>query len=199
MKRLILLLLFAASTLVASAQIGAKAGINIASLKGDDAEDTKALIGFYLGLYYNAVLSGNISFQPEIVYSVKGAKIDGTDGGKLVLSYADITALMRYNFASGLFIGTGPQLGLLLAAKAKDDDDSEDIKEFFKSTNFAWAFALGYMSGGGIGFYVRYDLGLAQILEAEGSDMKTSVIAIGLRYNFGGGGGQARKVAYLRN
>ena len=194
MKRLILLLLLTGSTLIASAQFGAKAGLNISNVGGDDAVDNKALIGFYLGVYYNAMLSGNLSFQPELVYSMEGAKFDdGTDEVKFMLNYLALTALLRYNFESGFFIGTGPKLGLLMSAKAKFEDESVDIKDQFKGSNFAWAFALGYMSAGGIGFYARYDLGLANIVDSDDADLKTRLISIGLRYNFGGGGGQARK------
>ena len=194
MKRLILLLLLATSTLFASAQFGVKAGLNLSNVGGDDAEDNKMLLGFYLGVYYNAMISGNISIQPELVYSMEGAKYDdGSDEFKLLLNYMKLTALLRYNMASGFFFGTGPQLGFLMSANVKADGEKVDVKDQFKGTNFAWAFALGYMSASGIGFYARYDLGLANIVDDDEADLKTRNISIGLRYNFGHAGGEARK------
>ena len=195
MKRLILLLLFASSTLFATAQFGVKLGVNISNVGGDDAVDNKALIGYYIGVYYNAEISPVFSFQPELVYSAEGAKYDDGSGDdfKLLLNYLKVTALFRYNLPSGLFFATGPQLGALMSANVKADGEKVDVKDQFKGTNFAWSFASGYMSAGGIGFYVRYDYGLANIVDDAEADLKLRNISIGLRYNFGTGGGEARK------
>jgi hypothetical protein len=89
--------------------------------------------------------------------------------------------MFRYNTQSGFFVGTGPQFGLRLSAKVKDDNTSVDFKDYVKSSDFAWAFALGYMFQSGFGIYGRYNLGLANI--AEDGDIKNSVIAIGFRYD----------------
>jgi len=185
MKKPILLLCFTLITLVSTAQFGLKAGLNIANVGGDDAEDNKALIGWYLGAYYNAMIASSFSFQPELIWSAQGAKFDdGTDEAKLMLAYIQLTALLRYNAQSGFFIGTGPGLGFLTSAKVKADGEKVDVKDEFKGSNFLWAFALGFMGKSGWGAYARYDLGLSNILDDDESDLKTRVISLGLRWQF---------------
>jgi Outer membrane protein beta-barrel domain len=180
MKKLIVLFAIVMLGINANAQPGIKAGVNFSTITGDDAQDVKTLVGFYAGFFYNVLINEMFSFQPELVYSGQGAKFEDTDNARLKLNYLLLTALFRYNTQSGFFIGTGPQFGLLLSAKVKDDNTSVDFKDFFKSTDFAWAFALGYQMASGFGFYGRYNLGLANI--SEDGDIKNSVIQLGFRY-----------------
>jgi hypothetical protein len=183
MKKWILIFAISLSGISASAQFGIKGGANFSTLTGDDAEDLKMRTAFYFGVLYNMMINQMFSFQPELLYSSQGAKFEDNDDVRLVLNYLALAALFRYNTESGFWVGTGPQLGFLLTAKVKDDDNSVDWKEFVKSTDFAWAFALGYQLQSGLGFYGRYNLGLANISDA-GGNIKNSVISVGLRYMF---------------
>src|SRR5436305_3626539 len=97
-----------------------------------------------------------LSFNHDVMYSGQGAKVSGSDE-KLKLNYVNITALFQYNNPSGFWAGTGPQFGLLLSAKDKSGSSTVDVKDFFKSTDFDWAFALGYRMKSGFGFYGRYN------------------------------------------
>jgi hypothetical protein len=100
----------------------------------------------------------------------------------------NIPLLLQYN-ASGFIAETGPQIGFLMSAKAKADDDDVDVKDFFESTNLSWAVGLGYQLPGGIGINARYNLGLSNIAKTEDDDFKykANTIQIGLSYSFGGG------------
>ena len=181
MKKLIVFFAIVLLAFNAKAQPGIKAGANFATITGDDAEDVKMRTAFYAGVYYNIMINEMFSFQPELVYSSQGAKFENSDNARLVLNYINLAGLFRYNTQSGFFVLTGPQLGFLTSAKVKDDNTSVDFKDFVKSTDFAWAFGLGYTFQSGFGIYGRYNLGLANI--AEDGDIKNSVIAIGFRYD----------------
>lgn len=192
MKKIFLIFSFALVVIAANAQGGIKAGANFSSWRGDDidSDEIDMLIGFYFGAYYNVKVSDRFSIQPELVYSGEGVK-SADDDFKYKFSYLNLTPLARFNTASGFFVGTGPQLGFLLSAKAKDEDNSVDVKDSFKGINFSWALALGYEMKSGFGIYGRYNLGLSNIVDSDDSDIKTGVIQVGLRYNlFGSKDGQ---------
>src|SRR5690606_40294848 len=82
MKKLVLSLLFVAvATIAGNAQeikFGAKAGLNIANQTGD-VEDSKSLIGFHLGAFAEIKLAEQFAFQPELLYSIQGAKYEFSD------------------------------------------------------------------------------------------------------------------------
>jgi hypothetical protein len=181
MKKWILIFAVCLFGINASAQFGLKGGANFATITGDDTEDTKMRVAFYMGVLYNIMINEMFSFQPELVYSSQGTKSDDVDETKLILNYLNLTPMFRYNTQSAFWFGTGPQFGLLLSAKIKEGNTSVDWKEFIKGFDFAWAFALGYQLQSGLGFYGRYNLGLANISDT-GGNLKNSVIAIGLRY-----------------
>jgi hypothetical protein len=165
---------------------GIKAGANFSTITGDDADDVETLIAFYAGFFYNVMISEMFSIQPELVYSGQGAKFKDSDNARLKLNYLNLSGILRYNTKSGFFVGTGPQFGILLSAKIKDDNTTVDFKEFVKSTDFAWAFLLGYEFASGFGLYGRYNLGLANISEDSDGDVKNSVIQVGFRYVMAG-------------
>ena len=179
------ILLFFATALIAysaNAQWGVKAGANFSTLTGEQTGGLKRSTGVYGGIFYNARINETFSFQPELVCSGQGAKVITMETWKL--NYLNFTGLFRYNHASGLFVGTGPQFGLLLSAKGKDGSSTVDMKDNFKSTDISWAFALGYEMKNGFGLYGRYNLGLSDInVLGYGDKFKNSVIQVGLRYS----------------
>ena len=179
MKKWMLIFALTFFTVSASAQLGIKGGANFATITGDDTEDAKMRVAFYMGVLYNMMINKMFSFQPELVYSSQGSKFDDLDETKLILNYMNFVALFRYNTITGFWAGTGPQFGLLLSAKIKDDNTTVDWKEFVKSSDFAWAFALGYQFKNGLGINGRYNLGLSNIADG-GGNIKNSVIQVGL-------------------
>ena len=166
----------------ANAQFGIKAGANLSTLHGDDVSGVDSKFGFHGGFYYNAAIGESFSVAPDVVFSTEGAKSSGGEGS-YHLDYVNIAALARYNTMGGFYIGTGPQLGLLVSAKAKGGGMSEDVKDIFTSTNFSWALAAGYRSTMGLGGFARYNFGISNIAEEDGVDAKLSTFQVGLTYD----------------
>ncbi len=186
-------LLFVAAILVAGVAVqaqvkfGVKAGGNISMWSGDDAEESKSKFGFHVGALANIPVSSMFSVQPEVQFSVEGAKYEaGSMDVNYNLNYINVPVLLQYNNPSGFYAETGPQIGLLMSAKAKADDEEEDVKEFFKGSNFSWAIGAGFRFANGFGVGVRYNLGLGNILDDEDGDMKQSNFGFGVFYTFGG-------------
>ena len=183
MKKIILFAAFVVFAFATQAQVkfGTKSGLNLSTWTGD-VDDLKMKPGFYVGGLANISVANQFSIQPELLVSAEGAK-DGD--GSINTMFINIPVMAQYNTPSGFYVEAGPQLGFLLSAKAKEDGESEDIKDFLNSTNFGASFGAGYNMGSGLGFGARYNLGLSNASKLFG-DIKTSNISIGLHYNFGG-------------
>jgi hypothetical protein len=188
MKKILFFLLLSGSVIAVQAQFGVNAGLNISTLSGSDVSDAKSKAGVHFGAFYKIPVSNGIAVQTEASYSMEGAK-EGSSDYKLELGMLNLAALFRYNFQGGFNLATGPQYGFILSAKAKGGGSSADVKDQMKSGNFCWAFAAGYDLPMGLGFYGRYNLGLAKIAK-DGSDVKSSSFQLGVRYNFINNGGK---------
>ncbi len=55
--------------------IGVRAGVNYSNYIGEDAEESDFRLGAALGGYLELPISGRLSFQPELLISLKGQKI----------------------------------------------------------------------------------------------------------------------------
>ena len=185
MKKVFLLIVAVASfaTIQAQTKFGIKAGANLANFSGD-VDGNKMKIGFNAGGFAKIGLTESLSLQPELVFSAQGAKFeDEGEEAKYKLNYLNVPILVQYNFKGGFYAETGPQIGFLMSAKAED----VDVKDAFKSTDFAWSIGAGFLTQANFGFNARFNLGLANILEdSDDAKVKNSVIQIGVFYAFGG-------------
>lgn len=204
MKKLLfvtLIMLVAVSlSSLAQTKFGLKAGVNITNL-GGDADDYDARIAPYFGGFASFAISEKLSFQPELLYSMKGAKSSYTEEEEgielkveetLKLTYLDIPLMFKYNVGGRLNLQAGPQVSLLLSAKNKYEGKAmgisfsteEDLKDGFKGLDFGLGFGLGY-DFGAIGIDAKYNLGLSNIADSEGDFKVTNnVIQIGVSYKF---------------
>ncbi|WP_010421878.1 porin family protein [Anaerophaga thermohalophila] len=202
------MLLCVSTASFAQAKFGVKAGLNIASLSGDDAEDLDSRLAPFFGGFVNISFSDKLSFQPELLYSMKGAKYSDSGsesiGGitynyeeesKVKLNYLDIPLMLKINLGSGFNLQAGPQIGLLLSAEEEfeytasggDMNESEsettDIKDDLKGMNFGLNVGAGY-DFGSLGVDIRYSLGLSNIADYDDGDLKSNAFQIGVSYAF---------------
>ena len=187
MRNLLLLLVFVSST-VSQAQInfGGKVGANLSNFIGDDADDAKSKFGFNVGVLAEIPIASTFAVKPELVFSTQGSKTEtGSDKYIFRLDYFNLPVLIKYKTSSGFITETGPQLGLLIGAKAVNNDVESDVKNQFTTTDFSWAFGLGYeIADYGFGINFRYNLGLSDIAEGDNSNLKNSVYQLGVYRTF---------------
>ena len=183
MKKVLLAFLLAVSVSAIQAQVhfGLKGGVNFANVTNSDGGKTR--VGFNGGVQVGIPVTDQISVQPEAVYSSQGVK--GDDDMQAILNYINVPVLLQYNKPSGFFAHTGPQLGFLTSAKFKQGSAEVDVKDSFKSTDFAWVFGAGYVLPSGFGFNGRYNLGLSKIEKEDEGSSKNSVFQLGIFYVFG--------------
>ena len=177
--------LFAISAINAQQPVtfGLKGGLNIANLKLDNDADLEARLGLHAGGVAHIHLNQNWAIQPELLYSAQGfGDIDNSDV-KWKLDYVNVPVMVQYMFDNGFRLETGPQLGLLVNAKAEAGNVEDDLKDVLKSTDVSWGFGLNYLSRSQIGVGARYNLGLTDISE-NNADVKNRVFQISLFYMF---------------
>jgi len=110
-------------------KFGLKAGVNLSNLYGKDAEpgpgeSKKSLVGPTGGGFLLLDLPGNLDFQGEILYSSKGAVMEGS-GYKLTETYGylEVPILLKYGLPTpglvkpSLFVG--PSFGALMSARGR--------------------------------------------------------------------------------
>jgi hypothetical protein len=176
----------------AQVKFGVKAGLNIANLGGDDADDLDSRLVPLFGAFANFGLSEKLTFQPELLYSMKGAKNSVSFMGvdietTMKLNYIDVPLMFKYNVVSGLNFQAGPQLGVLLSAETEveggEDSGTTDIKDNMKGMDFGLNVGAGY-DFGSLGVDLRYNIGLSNISDVDDTDLKNKGFQIAFSYAF---------------
>ena len=162
-KTLYVLALVAGLASTAQAQrsnvsLGLKAGGTLSNLVGADADSYKNLFGFHAGIFANLGITDMVAFQPELLYSQKGAKqpIPNEEDVTRRFHYVDVPLAFHVN-ADGLFFEAGPQVGFLVAAQSKFRSTSTDIKDNYNTVDFGYLAGLGYQRKAGLGVGLRYN------------------------------------------
>ncbi len=187
----------------ASAQsLGLKAGFNLANthhqVNGETINDGYGMNpGFHVGLTFDVPLTGFLSFEPGLLFSTKGTKID-RDGvlgvsmtSKTNLYYLDIPLTVKAFYELGgmkVFGAAGPYAGFGLSGKVISTVEVQGTEETTDS-DIKWGndklkddlkrFDMGLTFGAGIEISslmvgVYYDLGLANISAYQDFDTKTN-------------------------
>lgn len=189
MKKIILIAILIVYSFTVSAQnklenssgviFGVKAGVNFATITGDDTEDVDTRTSFHAGVVVEMEIFDKFSFQPEILYSSQGAKgsSDGMDM-EIKYDYLNIPLLVKYYLAEGFSIEGGPQVGILLSADGEASGISVDIKDITKDIDFSLDLGLGYILENGLNFAARYNFGISNINDNNGTIM-------GAEFDFG--------------
>lgn len=156
------------------AHFGLKGGVNFSNLYTDEVTDNNMLTSFNAGVYFNMPIGDRISFQPEILYSVKGAELvydnafaKGT--AKFKLNYIEVPVLIKANLTENINVHFGPYLAYLIDAKVSNETASGnfDFEKSYTNDDFN-KFDAGLAAGvgldlGSFGLGVRYNYGLTKI------------------------------------
>lgn len=175
--------------------IGATAGVNIATVDGDDTDGAKNLTGFMVGLSFIHQVSSLFAFQPEIAYSMKGTKFEEAgETGEIKLAYIDVPLLAKISLGTAMAqarpaLYIGPYAAINVGCDVKADGISFECDEFGadpKTVDFGAIAGVG-LDFGNMNVFARYQFGLTNIGdEADAGDAKNRVIQIGGRWSFRG-------------
>jgi hypothetical protein len=196
MKKLFFAVLFTAIAMTSmnAQKIGAKVGLNIATLSGD-IENTKMKMGLHIGAVAEFEITEQFTFQPELVFSMQGTKYDdgssidglgGLDDPRLKLTYINVPLMAKYYVTESVNIQVGPQVGFLMSANSSGffGDDDVDVKDNMNSLDYGVNFGAGYVMDFGLFIDARYNLGLANIRDSDNITIKNNVISVSVGYFF---------------
>jgi len=188
MKKIILTTVLAMGALtISNAQeisFGAKAGGQLANLVGDDTDNLKGKIAGYGGVFANIGLTNEIYIQPELLFSMQGAKGDDLDIS-IRYNYLNIPVMFQYKLTDEIYAELGPQLGVLLSAEVENNEVflTADTKDITKTVDFGLNVGAGYIMENGLGFNIRYNMGLTSVDDTDDDvDVKNSILSLGLSY-----------------
>ncbi len=208
MKKHLLFTVLALLSIIANAQeekvrFGAKAGLNIANQLGDEFlfSETKSRTGFHIGLLVEAPVTEKLAFSPELIYSSQGFRLNAVTfdnffgalniESTVKLDYINLPIMAKYYIAKGLSLQAGPQIGVLVSAKSEGSafgiKTGMDIKDFVETIDYAFNFGLGYQLDIGLFFDVRYNRGLGNINDGNGSSVpenQNGVFQLSAGYKF---------------
>ena len=193
-------IVFILSVQIASAQtFGIKGGVNFANMtfssSGIDISP-KSITGYHFGPVADFALQEKLHFNTGLLYSLKGFKMEvtgetGSFSGTETFSYLEIPLNLAYLFPindkSDFFIQAGPYLGYALSGKDKTGGETTNV-DFESGGMKRLDYGLGF--GGGVEFgpivaSLNYQLGIANISDAEGLTAKNKNFQVSLAYMFG--------------
>jgi len=171
----------------AQAKLSLQGGLNQAREKysGDGASltlGTRTSLNFGLNADFEG--SDNFNLRSGLLYNGYGSK--SGDGEVSKLDYLTIPVLGRFKVADGFYAFAGPQIGLLLSAKSKYKDETEDVKEFYKGTNISALIGAEYKFTDKLSLGASYNAGLSNIGKDMDGDGKltTTGFSINLGFSF---------------
>ena len=167
---------FAFTTNAQEVTFGAKGGLNLSTIVGD-ANNVSSIIGAHIGGMAEISLSEKFAVQPEVLFSMQGAK---DDFGTLNMNYINVPVMAKYFVTEEISLEAGPQVGVLMSSKY----DGEDVKDFYSSTDFGFNFGAGYKMESGLNFSLRYNLGLSNINDDSNYTNINAVMQASVGYFF---------------
>ncbi len=168
-----------------------KAGINLANVSVTDngnIDDANMLTSFQVGILGDIHVASLLYFQPGLVFTGKGAKIEiGRPTENLYIKQtsnpfyievpANLVIKLPFNSESHFFVGAGPYGAIGIAGKAKTDatalgfsSHSENAIEFSNDDPATF----GQEEGTGLGVLKRFDYGLNGTIGIEGKKLVLS-------------------------
>jgi hypothetical protein len=187
---------------------GPKIGINVNHLtfSGNDAKEwqdnSKFMVSSHIGGFVEIVYSEFFSVQPELLYSIKGARFKdpAEDDYKsaYVLKNITLPIMFKYFVKEQVSLELGPQVSYLLSAKNIEVNGifssnlgSEaagiDVHDEFNHLDIGIAAGVGYITKTGFYLGARYEYGLLDISESTemwDNTLKNGTIMVSAGFSF---------------
>ena len=155
-------------------RFGVKAGVNVSNMYTKDVDDKNTMYGFNGGLFLKIPLSENIAFQPELLYSMKGAElkynntfVSGT--ARFSLNYIDVPLLVVFNLSKNVNIHGGVYVASLMNVKIKNEGtvslfnfENELNKDNFETLDYGLTIGAG-VDLDKISLGIRYEYGMKTV------------------------------------
>ena len=171
-------------------KIGPKVGVNLANLSGTQTfENVSMKTSLNGGVVFNmrwgqrhlssAFGTGVFGIQPEILFSMQGANVDGKS---VNLNYLMVPVMIKFYATECFNIEMGPEFALLISDPGKVNREmfTYDLRNLSGGKDVALAIGMGYDFDFGLSINARYNYGISQL--AGNLPWKNSVIQISLSW-----------------
>lgn len=180
-------------------KIGIKAGANLMMGGKFEALGTeytsKYVPGFQAGVFLDLPLSSKISFSPEVLYSQKGSKFEGTVAGtngevKSKLGYIDVPVLLTINATPQFNFVIGPQASFLVnhetTTTVNGVGTSTTNKDDLRKSIAAGVVGMGVKMSPNLNLNARYSMDFQSVAKDNINQDKArlSGFALSLGYSF---------------
>ncbi len=185
---------------------GVKAGLNFANFGGEESGDWSSRTGMAFGGYFEYPLSNTVSVQPEVIYTMKGAR--QTDRYTFQGAAYTETLTFKYNYLEIPVAGklsipldntnltpvlfAGPSFAFRLSSgwEMKEEGDRyEGDDDRVKSFDFGFLIGGGAMFNIGARFVeveIRYNMGLTSLDDSGNNhSIKNNVLMLMASYQIG--------------
>lgn len=155
-------------------RFGIKGGLNVSNLFTDDVDDENVKLGINAGLFLKIALTNHLAFQPELLYTMKGAKLkynnDFVEGtGRFSLNYIEVPLLVVLNPVKNVNIHGGVYVATLTGVRIKNESDADQFdfekeldKDNFENLDYGLVAGLG-TDFNKVSFGIRYEYGLGKV------------------------------------
>lgn len=160
--------LMIAALMVASLSVNAQevgmfikpmAGATLTTMTGD-VENLKMKVGFVGGAELGYQFHNMFALTAGALYTMQGARVSNSDTKYMInTDYLNVPVMLNIYPVRGLGIKAGAQFGFLMKAK----QGGEDIKDFFKKSDFSIPVGLSYEFDDAV-VELRYNIGLSNII-----------------------------------
>ncbi len=162
--------------------VGGEVGYSRSDLGGPDAERIRSRQGALTGVYLQLPLAGPLSLRPEILFALKGGRVqtDVAGGGTvdIGLAYIELPVLLRAGPRRGRFrpvVFGGPAPALQIGCDVQVADPNTPVRATCGETDLPAfrSFDVGLVAGGGLevrwpqsalALEARYTTGLRSVL-----------------------------------
>jgi len=187
---------------VKKTQFGIKAGLNLATIRGD-VSNASNRVGGHFGVTAEFRISDMFSIQPEILYSMQGVKESVAEDllgngilirgeGTTKMDYLNLPVLAKIYLSNGLALEAGPQIGILVSGKVSYDlnyegenvSGTQDVTSDLNTIDFGLSAGLSYqLQSSGVFFQGRYNLGLTNTYKGtDNVEGKNGVLQFSIGY-----------------
>lgn len=161
---------------------GLKGGLNVYTINNQDNTGYDSRVGVHIGVLGHIHVRAHLAIQPEAVYSSEGATYTNDIGDTYYyhLDYINFPILFQYMFYNGFRLQAGPQFGILVDATSRIYNNSSDLNDT-KAFDTALSLGASYLiPSTGLGFDVRYNIGLSNINKFSGQISTNRGLQLGL-------------------